>query len=251
MMSIAMNVLKEKSRSKTLYILAVIGAVFMLLISTGDGLSINGVKVDSFEQRVPVALAINTFIGALIGMMSALQTIPNEIERKTDHLILSRGVKRWEFMISLALGNLLTALVAVFAVNFSLGIFVLILGRAGLMFRVVFSIIIISINVLALSGIVSALSVRIPSTVTAILAIMIYFVGMLHRLLSTFAHSIEGPAGVILSTVMKVMPSFVEVQAQASNALLGKPVDPYPILLMALYVYAGLSLTMIFGRKEK
>ena len=64
MLTIMMNTFKEKIRSKALYITGITGFILMLLITTGNGLSINGQKVLLFEDRVPVAYRSCSFLEA-------------------------------------------------------------------------------------------------------------------------------------------------------------------------------------------
>lgn len=247
---IAINVVREKLRSKAIYVVASLGVVLMLLISTGDGLSINGIKVITFEQRIPVAIALNTFIGSLVAIITSLQTIPNEIERKTTHLILSRGVSAGQYMFSLTLGNMLTAFIGMFSINLSLLAVIIILGRPDLFFITFASILMVTVNTIALSAIVSLLSIYVPFLVNALIGISIYLMGVLHNLISTFANALEGPAGKIISSIMRIMPNFASVQNQASNMLTGNAIDFQGIIWILCFTYIALTLTFFGIHKE-
>ena len=128
MLTITMNTFKDKVRSKALYITSITGYILMLLITTGNGVSINEQKVLLFEDRVPVAMSVMQFLGSLLAIMISLQTIPNELERKTTHMILSRGVKPWQYMFSLTTVNILPSFVFTLSIYSSLIVFCLGLG---------------------------------------------------------------------------------------------------------------------------
>lgn len=250
MLTIAMNTFKEKLRSKALYITGITGFILMLLISTGNGLSINGQKILLFEDRVPVAMSVMQFLGSLLAIMISLQTIPNEFERKTTHLILTRGIKLWQYMFSLAAGNIFTSVVFTLSIYSSLIVFSLVLGKGNLLLHTLASILVLSVNTMLLSGIVSVLSIRIPGFINGIIGLIVYFLGVFHNLLSTASGALEGIEGTLLKAALWLIPNFSEVQLQAANILLSRPADIVPILVQLLFLYIVLSLTFIPFRKE-
>lgn len=243
-------VIKEKLRSKIIYVFGLLGALLMVLISTGNGLSINGIKVTDFEQRVPVAIAMNSFVGCITAIVISLQTIPNEIERKTTHLILSRKVERGEYMFSLSMGNIVASVMSMFALNISLFIFIALLGRVELMVSVLWSTLIMSINVIVLSAIVSALSIRIPLFINAILTLGIYFLGVFHNLLSTLTSTVEGPSGLVFGILLNFIPNFSAVQKQATSALINLSVDFYPLVVQLIFAYVAVTLSLFMFKQE-
>lgn len=243
-------VIKEKVRNKIIYVFGILGAILMILISTGDGLSINGIKITAFEQRVPVAIAINSFVGSLTAIVISLQTIPNEIERKTTHLILSRHIDRGKYMFALTIGNISSSVMTMFALNLSLFAFIILLGRVDLMINALISVMIMNINVIVLSAIVSALSIRIPLFLNVILAIGIYFVGVFHNLLSTFTNAIESPSGYMLNLLLKIIPDFSAVQRQAAGALINNSIDFYPLVIQLIFAYMATTLTLYMFKQE-
>jgi ABC-type transport system involved in multi-copper enzyme maturation permease subunit len=243
-------VIKEKLRSKIIYVFGLLGALLMVLISTGNGLSINGIKVTDFEQRVPVAIAMNSFVGCITAIVISLQTIPNEIERKTTHLILSRKVERGVYMFSLSMGNIVASVMSMFALNISLFVFIALLGRVELMVSVLWSTLIMSINVIVLSAIVSALSIRVPLFINAILILGIYFLGVFHNLLSTLTSTVEGPSGLVFGVLLNFIPNFSAVQKQAASALINLSVDFYPLVVQLIFAYAAVTLSLFMFKQE-
>lgn len=250
MLTIAFNVIKEKFRSKAILIVLIIGMLLMLLISMGNGLSINGVKITSFEQRIPVAIAINTFLGSILAMMTSIQTIPLEFERKTPHLILSRGIKKGNYTFALALGNIFTSLIFMAAINLTLVVMIVGFGRFDLLLYVCLSMLILSINISALAAIMSLLSMYIPSFINAIIGLVIYSIGVAHGSIKTAVSAVEGSLSVVLKVVLYIVPDLGSVQEQASSALLGASIELLPLITVSIFLYVALSLTMVSLRKD-
>lgn len=246
-----LNTFREKIYHKTFYIIMLIGMVLMLIITTGNGnLTINGQKVNGFSAMVPVALSIISFIACLLAIMTSIQTIPNEFDRKTSHLILTRGIKPWQYMFALTAGNILTSIFSMITLYISLMVFCIIHGKAGLLPVTFLSVLILSISPAFLSAAVSLLSINIPVFVTGIAGILIYVFGMLHGILDTLAGTTEGFAAALARLVLFVIPNFSAIQGQASSLLTGKPVDLQPLAGGLLLLYTVLSLTFITFRKE-
>ena len=251
MLALIRNTFNERIRSRTFYVVGIIGMVIMLLITTGNGnLTINGKKVTGFEPMVPVALSIIGFVSSLLAVMVSLQTIPNEFERKTTHLVLIRGIKPWQYMFSLTAGNMLASVFCMLSLYVSLLIFTAAHGKIGLFLPTFLCIGIMSINTMLLSAAVSVLSIKLPVYITGIFGLIIYVMGILHGVIDTLAGTTEGFGAVLIKVVMLIVPDFSAVQQQASNALTWIPLDPKPLLLSLLQLYFILALTFVVFRKE-
>lgn len=250
MMTIALQVVKEKLRGKASLWVMGVGMILMVIVSSGDSLSINGIKITTFEQRIPVAMAINTFLGSLVALMTSIQTIPLVIERKTSHLILSRGFNRRLYTFSLALGNVIASFIMMLLINTTLLILVLMFEEWTNLFSILLSIAIVSINVACLSAIMSVLSLFVPTFLSSIVGVILYFIGVFHGPLLAFVQAIQGFGSIVLSSIMNLIPNLSSVQKQASHALLELPLDPYPIFVMLLYLYLALAATLIGMRKD-
>lgn len=251
MLALIRNTFSERIRSRTFYVVGIIGMIIMLLITTGNGnLTINGRKVAGFEPMVPVALSIIGFVSSLLAVMVSLQTIPNEFERKTTHLVLIRGIKPWQYMFSLAAGNMLASVFCMLSLYVSLLIFTAAHGKFGLFLPTFLCIAIMSINTMLLSAAVSVLSIKLPVYITGIMGLIIYVMGILHGVLDTLAGTTEGFGAVLAGVVLFLVPDFSAVQHQASNVLTWMPLDPKPLLVSLLQLYIVLSLTFVVFRKE-
>jgi ABC-type transport system involved in multi-copper enzyme maturation permease subunit len=251
MLALIQNTFNERIRSRIFYVVGIIGMIIMLLITTGNGnLTINGRKVAGFEPMVPVALSIIGFVSSLLSVMVSLQTIPNEFGRKTTHLVLIRGIKPWQYMFSLTMGNMLSSVFCMLSLYVSLLIFTAAHGKYGLFLPTFLCIAIMSINTMLLSAAVSVLSIKLPVYITGVLGLIIYVAGILHGVLDTFAGTTEGVGTVLADIMLFIVPDFSAVQQQAGNILTNMSLDPKPILVSLLQLYIILSLTFVLFRKE-
>jgi ABC-type transport system involved in multi-copper enzyme maturation permease subunit len=251
MTALIMNTFSEKIRSKTFYIVAFIGMIIMLFVTTNNSsLSINGRKVIGFEQMVPVSLSIISFISCLLAIMVSIQTIPNEFERKTSHLILIRGIKPWQYMFSMTAGNILTNIFCMFLLSISLFLFCIYHGKAELLLYILLSMLLLCVNSIFLSAAVSLLSIKLPAFAAGIAGILIYVLGILHGILYTFVGTAEGITALAAKTLLFITPDFSAVQEQASAILVGNPVDLQPVVGILLLTYMVISLVLVTFRKE-
>jgi membrane associated rhomboid family serine protease len=223
----------------------------MLLITTGKGsLMINGKAVTGFEPMVPVALSIIGFVSSLLAVMVSLQTIPNEFERKTTHLVLIRGINPWQYMFSMTIGNMLASVFCMLSLYLSLLIFTAAHGKFELFVPTFLCIAVMSINTMLLSAAVSVLSIKLPVYITGIIGLIIYVMGILHNALNTLAGTVQGFGAVMTKAALFFIPNFSVVQQQASNILTWTPIDPRPLLVALLQIYIIVSLTFVVFRKE-
>jgi hypothetical protein len=102
--TIGLNTFREAIRNKVLYLIflfAVLLIVSSLFLSTL-----------ALDASLPVIKnlglsAINVF-GLLVAMFIGVSLIPQEVESKTIYMIVSQGVRRWQFILGKFLGLLLT-----------------------------------------------------------------------------------------------------------------------------------------------
>jgi hypothetical protein len=182
--------------------------------------------------------------------MVSLRTIPDEFERKTTHLVLIRGIKPWQYMFSLTIGNMLASFSCMLSLYASLFIFCAAYGKLALILPTFLCIIVMSINSMFLSAAVSVISIKAPAYIAGIAGIITYATGILHGVLDTLANTAQGAGAALARIILFLIPDFSAVQQQASNMLTGAPVDPEPILGSLMLLYLVLSLTFVLFRKE-
>ena len=99
---IAKNTFRECIRDRILYVIAFFAAVMMLA-----GLAIGWISIgDQLQVVQDLSLAVLSFFGALMAVFVGTGLIYKEIDKRTIYTILSKPVRRWQFLLGKYLGLL-------------------------------------------------------------------------------------------------------------------------------------------------
>jgi ABC-type transport system involved in multi-copper enzyme maturation permease subunit len=112
-LAIAKQTLEDMVRRKILLILL---AVSVAMIALGPGVSFLTPRESSAVLR-SLGLAVILIAGLLITIISSIQVIPTEIERRTIYTVLSKPVQRYEFVLGKFLGGIFTVFVMIAAMG--------------------------------------------------------------------------------------------------------------------------------------
>src|SRR3989475_11828086 len=112
-LAIAKQTLEDMLRRKILLILLIV-AVGM--IALGPSVGFLSPRESSVILR-SMGLAVILIAGLLITILSGIQVIPIEIERRTIYTVLSKPVQRFEFVLGKFLGGLSTVFVMILAMG--------------------------------------------------------------------------------------------------------------------------------------
>src|SRR3954464_9324552 len=118
---IAANTFREAVRDRVLYNLI----AFALLLS-GAAIFISQISID-IERQVVVNLGLTavSLFGVVIAIFIGIGLVSKEIEKRTLYTVLSRPVRRWEFILGKFFGLSLTLMVN--TVCMSAGVFLALL----------------------------------------------------------------------------------------------------------------------------
>jgi ABC-type transport system involved in multi-copper enzyme maturation permease subunit len=112
-LAIAKQTLEDMLRRKILLVLLII-AVGM--IALGPSVGFLSPRESSAVLR-SLGLAVILLAGLLITILSGIQVIPTEIERRTIYTVLSKPVQRYEFVLGKFLGGIFTVFVMIAAMG--------------------------------------------------------------------------------------------------------------------------------------
>lgn len=250
MITIMLNSFKEKIRNKTIYIVGIIGLIIITFLMLNADFQDGNRKLVSFQELIPFAIIMVNFIASLLAVMLSLQTIPNEFERKTTHLVLVRGIKPSIYMLALTLSNILASLISFLILFMSIVIFCIAHEKLNYAPNILGSMSILSINIILISAITSLLSIKIPVFLNGIIGISIYFLGVLHNILSVFAMTAGGLLTKVLNILLIIIPNFNSIQQDAGNLMSGKMIDVHPILVQMIFLYVVITLILFTFRRE-
>lgn len=250
--AITFNTFREAVRDRVLYNLIIF---VLLLVATAPLFGQISIGVEKLIL-VNVGLSAISIFGIIIAIFIGIGLVSKEIEKKTLYTILSRPVRRWEFIAGKYLGLLMTLVVnaAFMAVGFYLALLIVSrgLGRedAGLLVAIYFIILEFFI-VTAITLLFSSFSTPIFA---AIFAFAIFVIGTFAEDLRNFAGLAHGLTKWLEMAAAYLVPNFaaLNVISQVAHADI-----PSAKLILFNTVYALLysaaataAATLIFERRN-
>jgi ABC-type transport system involved in multi-copper enzyme maturation permease subunit len=214
--AITWNTFREAVRDRVLYNLVLF---VLLLVASAPLFSQISIGLEKL-MLVNVGLSSISLFGVIIAIFLGIGMVSKEIDKKTLYTILSRPVRRWEFIAGKYLGLLLTLVVnaALMTVGFyaALLIFVHSLGRAdALLLVAVYFIVLQFMMMVALTLLFSTFSSPIFS---AIFAFALFVIGTFGEDLKNFAAMSQGATKWLATAAAYVLPNFASLNVIAQVA---------------------------------
>ena len=152
--------------------------------------------------------------------------------------------------VCLTLGNILVSWISGLILYGTLAVFAMINGYAGILGRIMASMLFMMIYVAIVSVLASAISVVFPTVVTGVIMILILAGGAFRSILGLAAAVLTGTGGWMVKRLLKLIPDLAGLSRQGGNLVQGKPVDVHVIVMGLLVIWiAGLGL-LLFKRQE-
>ena len=249
---IAFNTFREAVRDRVLYNLI----VFALLIS-GAAVLVGEISID-VERLVVVNLGLTavSLFGALIAIFIGIGLVSKEIEKRTLYTVLSRPVRRWEFVVGKFFG--LTGTLVVNTFFMAIGVFLALLyvthrfEKADLwVLTALYFIVLEFLVICALALFFSTFSTPLMS---AVFSFAFFVVGSLADDLRGFARMTDGAAGALATALAYIMPNFSALniinQAAHGDAVPGRLIL-YNTVYALLYSAVAISgAVLVFQRRN-
>ncbi len=281
--TIAKTTIGDAMRKKILQIFLVVAiALIVMSLSFSQNLSFSSREGSSVDLQLvkSFGLGLMAIAGALISIVMGVSLIPQEIERRTIYTILSKPVKRYEFIIGKFLGAILTlainialmGLVFIAAVTVKAGVSQVAVASAssgvtdaGTLKVGVFDVntllgvIMIFLQFMVLSSVVLFFSVFMTATVNFFMGTAVYIVGVMASLTETMANSPDSnPALKFLYQIVHVaVPNFDKFNVtnallHPETALANLPVYTMKVALYALlYTLVMMTLAVLFFERKE
>jgi len=249
---VAFNTFREAVRDRVLYNLI----AFALLLS-GAAILVGQISI-AIERLVVVNLGLTavTLFGVVIAIFIGIGLVSKEIEKRTLYTVLSRPVRRWEFVVGKFLGLTGTLLVNTFFM--AIGVFLALLyvvrhferGDSGIVAALYF-IVLQFLIVCSLALLFSSFSSPLLS---AVFTFALFVIGNLSEDLRGFAAATKGIAGAVANLVVYLVPNFsamnVVNQVAHGEAVAGRLIF-YNTLYALLYSAMAISgAVLIFQRRN-
>ncbi len=230
--AITLNTFREAVRDRVLYNLI----LFVLLLVASAPLF--GQISIGLERLILVNVGLTSIslFGVIIAILVGIGLVSKEIEKKTLYTILSRPVRRWEFIAGKYFGLMMTLVVN--AAFMTIGFYaVLLINQHGLhksdaeLLIAIYFIVLQFMMMVALTLLFSSFSTPIFS---AIFAFALFVIGTFGEDLKNFAAMSQGAIKWLSTTVAWIVPNFAALN-RITQAAHGQPVSGSLILFNTLY----------------
>ncbi|MEO0090893.1 MAG: ABC transporter permease, partial [candidate division WOR-3 bacterium] len=195
--AIILNTFIESIRDKILLVLLAVGFILMASSKFIKPLAL-GEEVKIIKD---LSLSSINFISVLIAILIGGRLIYKEIEKRTIYLVLSRPIRRGEFILGKYLGQMLLLFFVVGILTIAFGVVLLLTDV-----KTNYSILLPNLLLLFQLSIITSLAIFFSTFATpltaSIFTFILYFVGHLTRDLKTLAQ-------ISKSTVVKIIANFL------------------------------------------
>jgi ABC-type transport system involved in multi-copper enzyme maturation permease subunit len=249
---VAFNTFREAVRDRVLYNLI----AFALLLS-GAAILVGQISID-IERLVVVNLGLTavTFFGVVIAIFIGIGLVSKEIEKRTLYTVLSRPVRRWEFVVGKFLG--LTGTLVVNTFFMAIGVFMALLYVAhkfqlsdlGILTALYF-IVLQFFVVCSLALLFSSFS---SPMLAAVFTFALFVIGSLSDDLRGIATVVKGIGGTIATGITYLVPNFsgMNIISQVAH---GETIAGRLIVYNTLYalLYSAMAISgavLIFQRRN-
>ena len=250
--AISLNTFREAVRDRVLYNLIVF---VLLLVASAPLFSQISIDVERLIM-VNVGLSSISFFGVIIAILIGIGLVAKEIDKKTLYTILSRPVRRWEFIVGKYFGLLLT--LAVNAALMTVGLFLAMLltlqklqKSDTAMLVAVYLIVLQFMMVTAITLLFSSFSTPVFS---AIFSFALFVIGSFSDDLRNFAAIAKSPMKWVATGVYWLVPNFSSLNVISQTAH-GQVADGRLVLIGTVYavLYSGAvtaAAVLIFDRRN-
>jgi ABC-type transport system involved in multi-copper enzyme maturation permease subunit len=213
--AITLNTFREAVRDRVLYNLI----LFVLLLVASAPLF--GQISIGMERLILVNVGLSSIslFGVIIAIFIGIGLVSKEIEKKTLYTILSRPVRRWEFILGKYLGLIITLVVN--TALMTVGFYIALMFTNGLHKSDALLLVAIYFTVLQFL-IVTALTVLFSTfsspIFSAIFAFALFVIGTFAEDLKNFAAISKGAAKLLATAAAYLMPNFASLNVIAQAA---------------------------------
>jgi ABC-type transport system involved in multi-copper enzyme maturation permease subunit len=249
---IGANTFREAVRDRVLYNLI----AFALLMS-GAAVLVGQISI-GIERLVVINLGLTaiSLFGIVIAIFIGIGLVSKEIDKRTLYTVLSRPVRRWEFIVGKFFGLWGTLVVNTFFM--AIGVLAALLYVSQHLTRADAGVLVALYFIILQFVIITALALLFSSfsspLLSAIFAFSLFVIGSFAEDLRGFAHLAHGMTRWLATAAAYLVPNFsaLNVVGQVAHGVgVGRSLIVYNTLYALLYTLAVLSATtLIFERRN-
>jgi ABC-type transport system involved in multi-copper enzyme maturation permease subunit len=249
---IAANTFREAVRDRVLYNL-----VFFALLMVGTTPLFGKISI-GLERIILVNLGLTaiSLFGIVIAIFIGTGLVSKEIEKKTLYTVLSRPVRRWEFIVGkyFGLSGTLGVNTAAMAVGFFIAVFYVTGGVQASDLSLLTALYFISLQFLMVTAIALLFSAFTTPIFAAVFSFAMFVIGSFAEDLRGFAGMTEGAERWLALGLSYLVPNFgsMNVISQVAHS---QPVGATLVLYNTAYAlfYSGLAISaavLVFDRRN-
>ena len=230
--AITLNTFREAVRDRVLYNLV----VFVLLLVASAPI-FGAISID-IERLVLINVGLSSIslFGVIIAIFIGIGLVAKEIEKKTLYTILSRPVRRWEFIVGKYFGLLMTLVVnaALMTLGFYIALFITsrpLSAADGRLLVAIYFIILQFLMVTAITLLFSSFSTPILS---AVFSFALFAIGTFSEDLRNFAAASHGLTQWFATAAAYLVPNFSALNV-ISQVAHNQPIAARLIAFNSLY----------------
>jgi len=241
-LSIAATTFRESIRNRT-----VLGILILALGFLASALLLAELSLD---QRIRVitdwGLFCVSIFGVILAILIGVSLVQKEVRRKTLYVILSRPIKRWQYVVGKYLGLALTLLVEVFTLSVTLILLLLASGEAPSMLLFKALLCILSEILLVAAAAVFFASFSSPY-LSGLFTLGVFVVGRSLNALNALADKVEIVAvKVFLKGLFFVLPNFADFNLNG-RVVHQIPIDLFDVGWLWVYGIGYIGLLLFFS----
>jgi ABC-type transport system involved in multi-copper enzyme maturation permease subunit len=250
--AITLNTFREAVRDRVLYNLVLF---VLLLVASAPLFSQISIGMERLIL-VNVGLSAISLFGVIIAIFVGIGLVSKEIEKRTLYTILSRPVRRWEFIAGKYCGLVMTLVVnaALMTVGFYIALFITAHGLKGTDLRLLVAIYFSILEFLMMTAITLLFSSFSTPIFSAIFAFALFVIGTFAEDLRNFAALSYGATKFLATGAAYLVPNFASLnvisQAAHDQEIAGKLIilNTFYALLYSAAVTA--AAVLIFERRN-
>lgn len=247
---IACNTFREAVRDRILYVLlffatmAILFSRVLALLTVGDRIKI--IK--------DVGLASISLFGVLMAILIGTSLVAKEIEKRTVYTLISKPLRRSEFLLGKFSGLVLTLFVMLLAMSVIFLVLVF-LHTWRIDWKILVAVFFIFLELILITAVATLFSCFSTPILSSLFSLCFYLIGHLSWSLETLIKKVRpGAARVFLQVLYVVLPDLENFNVK-TEAVHGLPIPPQLFLYSAAYgiVYSAFILGLavfIFRRRD-
>jgi len=250
--AITFNTFREAVRDRVLYNLIIFA---LLLVATAPLFSQISLGIEKLIL-VNAGLSAISIFGIIIAIFIGIGLVSKEIEKKTLYTILSRPVRRWEFIAGKYFGLLMTLVVNAFFMTAGFYLALLIVSRGLAMddARLLIAIYFIILEFFIVTAVTLLFSSFSTPIFAAIFAFALFAIGTFSEDLHNFASLAHGVTKWLATGAAYLVPNFATLnvisQVAHSESISAKLVLFNTVYALLYSLTAVVIAIVIFGRRN-